>query len=78
MRLLSNWTASVCTLNYTFAHVRVHSSIIIVSSCFRKLATCASWTDLNGSKDGQHRRVTVSVIISLYFIFVTFFIRLNM
>ena len=53
MRLLSNSTASVCTLNCTFAHVRVHSSIIMLSSCFRQLATRVSWSALNGSKDGQ-------------------------
>ena len=41
-----------------FAQLRVHSLIVIVSSCFRKLATYVSWTALNGSKDGHNRRVS--------------------
>ena len=38
MYLLSNWTNFFCTLNCTFAQVKMHSSIFIVSSGFHKLA----------------------------------------
>jgi hypothetical protein len=55
MYLLSNSTTCLCSLNCTFAQVIVHSSIVIVSSGFRKLATCITWTALNGTVGGQRR-----------------------
>jgi hypothetical protein len=34
-----------------------------VSSGFRKLAACIRWADSNGTKSGQHRRVSLYQII---------------
>ena len=47
----------------TFVWVKAHSSILTVSSGFSKLATCIRWADSNGTKGGQHRRVSLYQII---------------
>jgi hypothetical protein len=59
--MLSISTTCLYTLNCTFVQVTGQISIFIMSSGFRKLATSTSWAVMNGTRVGQHRRVSLYI-----------------